>query len=129
MDDIDFIKKCMAYTEGFDLQYFDDEWCFGVDGSVMFHIESVDFEKGYYRLLLQETIEGINKGWSENREIGTIKQFSYDIVTELTQLEEGRKSYGFEEYGSIIKAKRAALEYVFKQKSKDDKTIIDLMAY
>ena len=111
MNDIDFIKKCCEYADGFRI----------IGGDIV--IPSGDYitntEKHYqwpnliYPLLLQRAIEGVNNGC-----VAQIIQADEEIES-LTTKGFRFKTFRHAEHKSIDATKRAVLEYVFEQESKD----------
>lgn len=107
MNDIDFIKKCCEYADGFD---YDDD-CFISYRNEWYTLKSIGYE-----MLLQRAIEGVNR--KIKFQIYQHKN-SYEISVN-TYWQIINTVYFNNEIGSIDRAKRKALEYVFKQEENSD---------
>ena len=117
MNDIDFIKKCCEYADGFAFY----------KGNVTENRPEIHFYCGYkdwiqkhgmigledslhYPLLLQRAIEGVNRGDGY-----LIFQSFSEIRIEHNENHSFEEYYLFENYSSVDQAKRKALECVFEQ--------------
>ena len=115
---IDFIKKCVPYADGFEIKLYHSDnqnMIKGPDG-MGFYLsqlnESKTFKKVYYPRLITKAIEGINRG----DEYLIYQDFSEIHIEHNTDCNVD-EYYPFEDYKSIDAAKTAALEYIFKELS------------
>lgn len=112
MKDVDFIKKCCEFAEGFEY----DGDCEPAPDLVKYdiYIMQADSPKLFsgnmlYPLLLQRTIEGINKtsDWH-------LEYYIHRIVMG-NKIEPVLRQVDIYKCNSIDEAKRKALEYVFER--------------
>jgi len=115
MNDIDFIKKCCEYADGFyidgDLIVYPDMSNEPLKDFVYYSAKGVkNAERIIYPLLLQRAIEGVNRGDGY-----LIFQSFSEIRIEHNENHSFEEYYLFENYSSVDQAKRKALECVFSQ--------------
>ena len=126
MNDVDFIKRCCEYADGFELSQI--KYDYGTDNTFCgfddfrWNIIMEPFTNIMYPLLLQRAIEGVNL---EHFNKGSytypyeIKQMidGYMVKTHDRIYEECDKydSFNFSERMDHDQAKRSALEYIFTQ--------------
>ncbi len=108
MNDIDFVKKCCEYADGF--------WV-GVDGGLHYpglypvRPERMSEERVMYKLLLLSAIEGVN----EKSDSWYIEHMLRFIGVNADEDDGTKEIFLLAKYKSIDATKRAALEYVFEQ--------------
>ena len=115
LESIDYLKWKIDLAEGF--QIINNEVItLGWQSKLSTIIEGNDYWDGLFHVhLLTRAVEGFNQEWVKGHKIGTIKQFSTNIVVSLTMLGLSR-AFNFEDYGgSEDLAKDQALYYVYEK--------------
>lgn len=118
MKDIDFIKKCITYADGFEIYRESDgyQWINRPDGLTC-SIDSFIKNTGVLHTnLLTRTIEGINRDSDCKISTNHIAIEAY-----VTNCAFNIKSFELCDYKSIDDCKRAVIEYVFEQESNNEK--------
>ena len=118
MNDLDFVKKCCEYADGFE-HFVGIDHGYETDNISDPHdreheVEEFDLKHNQveYPLLLQRAIEGVNMG---NRfEISMFKDRLF--VTDYEKV--CGDPFFYRKFTSVNTAKRSALEYVFEQEEK-----------
>ena len=107
--EIEFIKKCVEKTEGFEMDSFGDVRV--LDARHGCSINTKVFKYVYYPLLAQQAIEGINREYVEQDNGRAILQSEKAIVVYICYHRE--KVFYYRDYGNETGAKSAALQWIF----------------
>ena len=105
MNDIDFIKKCCEYADGFEI-IRDSILVVPMGYRTMLNtfINDIQFTSTFYPLLLQRAIEGVN---NSNLKWHIVMSKYNEIFINCLDYQLG--------FGNGDKAKRAALEWIFER--------------
>ena len=118
---IDFIKKCVPYADGFELEeylfykekHYHLKTPFGMGYNLRFlDAQPEEFFNSVISLLLQKAIEGVNRG-DEYLIFQTFSEIHIEHNTDCNIDEY----YSFEDYLTIDATKTTALEYVFEMET------------
>lgn len=104
MKDVEFIKRCCEYADGFE---HDEDGLIRYKGTWYTNRSIIALE-----LLPQRAIEGVNR---KNIFGMCIETDSITVSWPDQEIWEEDRIFMFEWYGSIDAAKRSALEYVFER--------------
>lgn len=120
----DFVKECVKYADGFELREKDYGFLREPDGDCFFelkdlenHIDDLTFWKITYPLLIQLTIDGINKKCEGDSAFFITQSRDNISVNRINRAYHHR--IWIDSSVSTIEAKRIVLEYVFERKAID----------
>ena len=119
---IDVIRFLVQYAEGFEAIEHDIEknrWRIKVPEGQQIRLDNFLLHKGYYPLLLQRAIEGINihlhNKYNDQYEVEVLHRFHPIEERYLWFWNVGMDFNGADE--NVDKAKEQALEYIYKQET------------
>lgn len=107
MNQIDFIKKCVPFADGFGIEKstLTGHYMVRISESVWCMVDIIDTWE-HYPIFLVRTIEGINRD-IKGCEITTFKSKIFSLLKDV-----GGAYFYFDKNCSIDHAKQAAIEYV-----------------